>query len=116
LKQWGVPMIGAEYDIEELVSFGNGGNTADVRRNNKAAFAQWSLSFWESLFVTPGVRIEDNGTFGTDTNARIAGAYLFRSTQTKLRSTWGSGITEPSLNQVFGAVGNPNLLPEQSSG
>lgn len=115
LKAWGVPLVGAAYDIEELVSFAGAGLVGDVRRNNKAFFAQWSLSFWESLFLTPGVRIEDNGTFGTDANARIAGAYLVKGTQTKLRATWGSGITEPSLDQVFGASGNRNLNPEQSS-
>jgi vitamin B12 transporter len=108
-------MIGAVYDVEELVAFGGTGLTSDVRRNNRALFAQWSLSFAERVFVTPGVRIEDNGTFGTDTNARVAVAYLHRETQTKLRATWGSGITEPGLDQVFGASGNPNLSPEQSS-
>jgi vitamin B12 transporter len=115
LKQWGIPMVGMEYDTEELVSFGNGGLSADVRRHNKALFAQWSLSFWERLFVTPGVRVENNGTFGTDTNARVAAAYLHKETQTKIRATWGSGITEPSLDQVFGSSGNRNLNPEQSS-
>lgn len=116
LGAWGVPLLGAVYDIEELVAFGGAGLSADVRRINRAAFAQWSLSFAERFFVTPGVRIEDNGVFGTDTNGRIAAAYFHKETQTKLRATWGSGITEPDLDQVFGGAGNRNLEPEQSSG
>ena len=88
----------------------------DEGRSNRAIFAQASFRFWERVFITPGVRLEDNQQFGTDPNARIAAAYLHRKTQTKIRASWGTGITEPRLDQNFGANGNRDLEPEQAVG
>ncbi len=122
--KWAVFTAGAEYETEELeeTSFFDiplvfsSTTLTDEDRSNRAIFAQASFRFWERVFITPGVRLEDNQEFGSDPNARIAAAYLHRETQTKIRASWGTGITEPRLDQNFGANGNRNLEPEQAVG
>jgi vitamin B12 transporter len=121
---WAVFTAGAEYETEELeeTSFFDiplvfsQTTITDEDRSNKALFAQAALKFGGRLFLTPGFRIEDNQVFGTDSNARIAAAWFQPETQTKLRGSWGTGITEPRLDQNFGVLGNPDLEPEQSVG
>lgn len=123
-SSWAVLTAGAEYETEELeeTSFFevpavfSSTTVTDEDRSNKALFAQAALKFGGRLFITPGLRIEDNQEFGTDPNARIAAAWFQPETQTKLRASWGTGITEPRLDQNFGALGNPDLDPEQSVG
>jgi vitamin B12 transporter len=112
---WGVFTVGAEYDVEENEESNNfsGGLGTDENRFNRAYFAQWNVSVGDFFFV-PGVRWEDNERFGGDPNARVAAAYLFRGAGTKVRASWGTGITEPRLDQLFGFGGDPRLQPEQS--
>jgi len=116
LGAWGVATLGAEYDKEQIAEFTSfsAGINADRSRNNKALYAQWTLAFNDALFLTPGVRIEDNGAFGTDVNPRMAGAYFCKQCQFKIRGTVGTGIVEPRLDQNYGANGNRDLHPEQS--
>jgi vitamin B12 transporter len=123
--KWAVFTAGAEYETEELESveyynyplfFFSSTTFIDESRSNKAFFAQAAFRFWERLFITPGIRLEDNQEYGTDPNARIAVAYLHLESQTKFRASWGTGITEPRLDQNFGFYGNPDLEPEQVVG
>lgn len=112
---WGVVTVGAEYEIEENEESNNfaPGLASDEDRYNRAYYAQWHLAFGD-FHLIPGVRWEDNENFGGDPNGRVAASYLFRDAGTKLRASWGTGITAPRLDQLFGFGANPDLEPEES--
>ena len=90
--------------------------------STKALYLQDKLSLFDSLFATLGLRVDDHSRFGTRTTFRIAPAYLFKKTGTKIKATYGTGFKAPSLYQLFapptawGPVGNENLKPEKSKG
>ncbi len=86
----------------------------------------WTLqhqALWPRVFVTSGVRIEDNDSFGVSAVPRGSVAYLARPRggalgETKLKASAGLGIKEPSFLQSFSTspffLGNPELKPERS--
>ncbi len=89
----------------------------DQLRSNYAYYFQNQWDWGGVLFFTPSARVEQNETFSTEASPRFTGGVLIPWTQTKLRSSWGKGITAPSFSQVFGSggttIGNPNLKPER---
>lgn len=88
----------------------------DVGRENHAYYLQTQLNWKDLAFFTPGIRFEDNQTYGRANLPRLSGGFFLPWTQTKLRGSWAKGITEPSFLQTFGGgttVGNPNLRPER---
>lgn len=88
-------------------------------RTNRAAYGQVQVNFLERFFLTPGVRFDDNTTFGFETSPRVSGAFIFPGSETKLRATYAKGIKAPAFLELFGLgtlVGNPDLKPERSEG
>jgi len=96
-----------------------------ARRDNMG----WTLQHqaaWRRVFVTNGVRVEDNGSFGTTAVPRSSIAYQLRQGgatlgnvmgATKLKFNFGLGINEPTFVESFSTspffLGNPNLAPER---
>ncbi len=80
-------------------------------------FIQSQNKFWDNLFTSAGIRLDKHEKFGAAVTYRIAPAYIFWNTGTKLKATFGSGFKAPSLFYLFDpAFGNPDLLPERSFG
>lgn len=71
---------------------------------------------WGSLFATLGMRVDDHSRFGATTTYRIALAYLFEATGTRIKGTLGTGFKAPSLFQLYSTYGDVNLKPEKSRG
>ncbi|MDM7994372.1 MAG: TonB-dependent receptor [Acidobacteriota bacterium] len=67
-------------------------------------------------FTTFGVRLDTHSQFGTKDTYHIASAYVFESTGTKLKMTYGTGFKTPSLYQLYSTYGNEGLRPERSTG
>ncbi|MEW6419512.1 MAG: TonB-dependent receptor [Nitrospirota bacterium] len=90
--------------------------------NIKSAYIQDKIVLYESLFTTLGIRVDDHSRFGSEITYRIAPAYLFKKTGTKIKATYGTGFKAPSLYQLYapatewGPIGNENLKPEKSKG
>ena len=88
----------------------------------KGAYIQDKLTLYESFFATLGIRVDDHSSFGSEITYRIAPAYLFKKTGTRIKATYGTGFKAPSLYQlyapatVWGPIGNENLKPEKSIG
>jgi len=81
------------------------------------AYLQDQFSYENSLFISVGVRLDNNQKFGSVATYRIAPAYYFNSTNTKLKMSFGTGFKAPSLFYLFDPVfGNPDLQPEKSIG
>lgn len=80
-------------------------------------FLQHQLKFENSFFNTAGVRYDKHSRFGPVVTFRIAPAYIFWKTGTKIRATYGTGFKAPSLFYLFDpAYGNQDLKPEKSRG
>jgi vitamin B12 transporter len=118
---------GIEYEIEEMESeyylFYNM-NPPDyasiipkVNVNTFGIFLQDQFKAGKSFFGTAGIRLDNNNQFGTAITYRIAPAYMFWETGTKLKATFGTGFKAPSLFYLYDPLyGNKELTPEKSLG
>ncbi len=80
-------------------------------------YLQDQFSYKNALFVSAGVRLDNNQKFGSVATYRIAPAYYFNTIGTKLKMSFGTGFKAPSLFYLFDpAFGNPDLQPEKSIG
>lgn len=80
-------------------------------------YLQDQINIANSFFTSVGVRYDNNQKFGGVTTFRIAQAYFFSTTGTKLKMSYGSGFKAPSLFYLFDPMfGNPDLQPEKSNG
>jgi vitamin B12 transporter len=82
---------------------------------------QDELRLWDRLFLTGGVRHDDNSVYGDQTTFRAALSYVIRETDTRLKASWGQGFRAPTFNELFFPAfapcppfGNPALRPEES--
>lgn len=98
------------------------GTSVPASRDN-FGFSLQHQAMWARVFLTAGLRIEHNGSFGTDTAPRLSGAWYAHTGQagfgtTRLHASAGLGIKEPTIDQSFSTnpyfLGNPNLQPERS--
>lgn len=109
---YSVTTLGFEYEKEKYDGFG-----LDNSRKNYAYYIQEHLGLHESFFITAGIRFDDNGNYGTEFTPRFSLSYLIKGYETKLRSSIGRGIKEPSFFENFArgfTTGNPDLKPEES--
>lgn len=85
-----------------------------ILRNN-GFYIQDQQVFWDRLFLTAGIRFEDQSAFGNSTNPKFSAAYLLKETGTKFKGSFGTAFRAPTLNQLFFPnFGNPDLQPEES--
>ncbi|NWG29636.1 MAG: TonB-dependent receptor, partial [Ignavibacteriaceae bacterium] len=85
--------------------------------NTFGIYLQDQFKAGESFFGTIGVRLDNNSQFGNAFTYRIAPAYMFWQTGTKLKATFGTGFKAPSLFYLYDPLyGNTELNPEKSLG
>ena len=93
-----------------------------AKRDNFGGTFQYQAAFGR-VFLTNGVRVDDNGSFGRTVIPRSSIAYLLRQASgvlgvTKLKFNFGLGIKEPDFTESFSPspffLGNPNLRPERA--
>jgi outer membrane receptor protein involved in Fe transport len=100
-----------------------------ARYDNTGFFAQEQLALWDALFLTAGLRAEDNQNFGQDFGLAVAprvGAsytHAFGGLTAKVRAAWGKAIRPPVPGIATAFVTpfsvqleNPNLGPEEQQG
>lgn len=87
---------------------------------NTGYAASWRGGFSERLFLTAGGRYDDNSRFQNEFSPKFSAAYLHLESDTRVHASWGKGVQNPSLTELFGFfgnfVGNPDLSPETSTG
>ncbi len=95
-------------------------STFDEDVTTQSVFGLYQLALSERLFLTGGLRYDDNDHFEDATTYRFTAAYLFSETGTKIRGSAGSGVKNPTLFELYGYtptfVPNPDLKPEKSHG
>ena len=81
---------------------------------------EYLVGLWDDLFLSAGLRFDDNEFFDNATTYRLTAAYLFPARATRLHASYGTGIKNPTLSELFGFgpnfVPNPNLRPEEGLG
>lgn len=105
-------VFGAEIEQEQAQnSFGQ-----DDRATHRATYLENRLSI-NDFDANFGLRMDDHQEFGSHTTWRIAPAYRFSATNTRIRAAIGTGFKAPSLFQLYDSFsGNPNLQAEKSLG
>jgi vitamin B12 transporter len=105
-------VFGAEIEQEDAQSsFGQ-----DDRATHRATYLENRLSI-NAFDANFGVRLDDHQEYGSHTTWRIAPAYRFSATDTRIRAAIGTGFKAPSLFQLYDSFsGNPNLQEEKSLG
>jgi len=99
----------------------------NATRDNQGFYVEALSKFSQTLFLTAGVRQDDNDEFGEHTSYRVTGAYLMElnSTDTlKFKSSFGTGFRAPAPAEVAynaGAFASPpaslvTLKEENSEG
>jgi len=98
------------------------GTTVPASRDNVGLSLQHQ-AMWSQVFVTAGIRVEHNASFGTATVPRVSAAWYAHTGSgsvgtTRLHASAGGGIKEPTILQSFSLnpyfLGNPDLRPERS--
>ncbi len=106
------------------------GYVSRSRYDNTGYFTQVQLGVSEALFITAGLRAEDNQNFGKDFGLawapRVGVSYVrtLGDVIAKARVAYGKAIRPPSpgyaetivYSSSYVQVGNPNLAPEQQKG
>jgi vitamin B12 transporter len=82
----------------------------------RSAYGEYRIHLWDRFTATAGARVDDHKEFGTHGTYRGTAAYVLEETDTKFRSTIGTGFKAPSLFELFSSFGDPNLKPEESVG
>lgn len=92
-------VFGSAYEENEMLSsFGQQGE-----RDQLGLYGEYQLGLADNLFLTGGLRYDDNSDFGTYTSGRVSAAYvtdLGDGNSLKYRATYGTGFRAPSLFEV----------------
>jgi vitamin B12 transporter len=83
-------------DLEEALNNG-------VGRDNTGVYVEYLSDFSDTLYLTAGLRHDDNDDFGTNTSHRLSAAYLvdFADDSTlKFKASHGSGFRAPSPYEI----------------
>ncbi len=113
--EWTQLTAGLEYEKEKGSGDGNQSWYVfnEETMDNKAGYLQSHFNFFESLFVTPGMRVDDNERFGSQVTYKISVSWLVDKTGTRFKANWGTGFKAPSLYQFYSSYGDPDLKPDE---
>jgi vitamin B12 transporter len=98
------------------------GTAVPASRDN-VGFSLQHQAMWSQVFVTAGVRVEHNASFGTATVPRVSAAWYVHQGSgavgtTRVHTSAGRAIKEPTILQSFSPnpffLGNPDLQPERT--
>jgi vitamin B12 transporter len=101
---------------------GDAFGTSEAELHNNGYAAEYRVGLFDQLFLSASARLDDNddNQFANQLTHRATAAYLFDATGTRLHASYGNGVKNPTLTELFlsfpGFTPNPNLSPEQSKG
>jgi vitamin B12 transporter len=110
---WSTSTFGVEWREETAVV--QGSSAFAPHTETVAGLFEQKLRFFDRLFMSAGVRVEDNSAFGTVTTERGSLAYLVKEWGTRLHGGAGSGFRAPTFNDLFfPGFSNTAIQPEKS--
>ena len=110
---WSTSTFGMEWREESANVQGTSAFTPHTE--TVAGLFEQKFRFFDRLFMSAGVRVEDNTAFGSSTTERGSLAYVIKEWGTRLHGGAGSGFRVPTFNDLFfPGFSNPTLAPEKS--
>ena len=110
---WSTSTFGIEWREETANVQGSSAFTPHTE--TASGLFEQKFRFFDRLFMSAGVRVEDNSAFGTSTTERGSLAYVVKEWGTRLHGGAGSGFRAPTFNDLFfPGFSNPAILPEKS--
>lgn len=102
--------------FESRSDFGN----ATAARNQTAWAGEWRGAFFDRVYVSAGLRHDENDTFEDFTTWRTAVSVPIPELGIRPHASAGTGVKAPTMIEQFGTtanfVSNPGLVPERSLG
>ena len=96
------------------------GDTITAQRHQTAVAGEWRGEFFERLYLSAGLRHDDNDTFENFTTWRTTVSVPIPEIGLRPHASVGTGVKAPTLIEQFGStanfVSNPGLKPEESFG
>lgn len=121
VKQYDTITMGyqLEYNDFESLQINNTVLNKDITKND--VFFNNELNIKNILAIRAGSRITNFSLFGTYAVPAVSGTlklptFKLKNSFTKLHSSYGYSLNEPTALQQFGMFGNPNLQPEKLFG
>ena len=117
-------IAGAENERERLdqrATRAEGGNLTrgivDKINDTQGYYLSYAVNPLKPLNLTASLRRDEHQKFGGATTWRLTGAYRIEETDSKLRTSYGTGFVAPSLYELHDpCIGRPELQPERSKG
>ena len=123
LSDWNIKqdfsLLFEHEDDNAIGSFIGSSNTVGFL--TKSYVGEYRIGLLERVFISTGIRHDDSDDFFEDqTTYRVTGAIMIPESDSRLHASYGTGIKNPSISELFGNfptfTGNPNLTPETSRG
>lgn len=95
-------------------------STFDRAISSTGFVGQYQATLFERLTLTGSLRHDRNELFEDTNTYRATAAFSIYETGTKLRASYGTGVKNPTLFELYGYTdtyrGNPDLAPEKAKG
>jgi vitamin B12 transporter len=126
--RWDMPAIAVtntlsgrvEKEFERFTPEGTFADGLERQRGRVAYTGEWRGGFANRLFLTAGIRRDDNDNFQDFTTWRSAASLVISELGLRPHASAGTAVKLPSMFEQFGTspffVPNPSLTPEQSFG
>jgi vitamin B12 transporter len=119
--------FGVNHSITGLIDHGRESfdvssnyGSSSASRNQTGIAAEWRGDVYDTVFLSAGIRHDDNNTFEDFTTWRTGISVPIKSLGIRPHASAGTGVKAPTLFEQFGTTGefvsNPNLVPEESKG
>ncbi len=96
------------------------GGGSEIGFISKSYAGEYHLGVFDRLFITAGARFDDNEFFDGAETYRITGAYNHKDDNMRFHTSYGTGVKNPTISELFGNfpnfMGNPDLKPESVKG
>src|SRR3989475_3160852 len=113
VQKWSTSTFGLEYRRETARS--EKATIFTAASDTYSGFFQQTFRFFDRLYMTGGVRVEENSVFGRNTTERGSLSYLIKEWGTRIRGGAGSGFRAPTFNDLFfPGFSDVTLEPETS--
>ena len=115
---WDTITTGFELETERGSSYNaNGSSVTKIDRqtlDTKSWYMEKQLKFFDMIFITPGMRVDYNSIYKTETTYRVSGVFSLKDLGARLKGSVGTGFKAPSLYQLYSIYGNHDLKPDRS--
>ncbi len=102
------------FDVSSLYG------SSSASRNQTGFAAEWRGDIYDRVFLSAGVRHDDNDTFEDFTTWRTGISVPIKEFGIRPHASAGTGVKAPTMFEQFGTTGdfisNPDLVPEESKG